>query len=168
MMLAIQISRHSKLSSSVCLHHLCSCIDVNSKKLNPEALNMDEVVLQEKMEQPELNHDDVVMQDLETKEKEEELDAQVTYACTKCPKVFGNSDAMSNHLNTVHPFINLSAHQNTVYHIPNHECKVCDRKFTTRSDLTRHLLEHRDESGKYPCTICGHRSGCAGTLRDTF
>ena len=69
---------------------------MNSKKLNPQALNMDEVVLQEKMEQPELNHDDVVMQDLETKEEEEELDAQVTYACTKCPKVFGNYDAMSN------------------------------------------------------------------------
>ena len=127
---------------------------------------MDETVVQEKMEHQELNHDDVAMQVLETKGMD--LDTKVTYACTKCPKVFGNSDAMSNHLNTVHPFINLSAHQNTVYHIPNHECKVCDRKFTTRSDLTRHLLEHRDESGKYPCTICDHKSGCAGSLRDAF
>ena len=131
---------------------------------------MDETVFQENMEQPELNHDDVVMQVLETKGKEKELDAQVTYACTKCPKVFGNSNAMSNHLNTAH--LNTAhlntAHQNTVCYIPNLECKVCDRKFTARSDLSRHLLEHRDESGKYPCTICGYKSGCAGTLRDTF
>ena len=113
---------------------------------------------EERMEHAELDHEDGVMEVLE--EKGKEVDTQVTYACTKCPLVFGDSNAISHHLNT--------AHKNTVYHIPNLECKVCDRKFTARPDLTRHLLEHRDESGKYPCTICGHRSGCAGTLRDTF
>ena len=63
-----------------------------------------------------------------------------SYSCSNCGKVFLCVRKLRKHINNVHQDV---------------ECKVCQRRFTSKASLKNHEELHFDSSLKVKCDICG-------------
>jgi len=93
----------------------------------------------------------------------------VKIQCTQCDKTFHDSQSLKKHVEAVHLKLKrvcplcgstvscLSAHMNAVHaDVRNFPCDMCDKKFKSNYDLTR----HRDSvhlGNKAECPMCGKR-----------
>ncbi|XP_063836971.1 zinc finger protein 37-like isoform X18 [Ostrinia nubilalis] len=66
------------------------------------------------------------------------------YKCDLCPKVYLVSGRLKCHMKRAHT--NIAS-------VTTHECKTCERKFTTNQALKEHLVCHSEEK-QFECQVC--------------
>ncbi len=71
-----------------------------------------------------------------------ELD--IIYKCKKCQRIFITKVSLRRHLKTAHDHDNAGK---------SHMCQVCEKAFTFKGDLSRHISIHTGSNLK-PCPIC--------------
>lgn len=85
------------------------------------------------------------------------------HACDKCGATFSFSKSLANHMKSKHSelsgtceqcnrhFINLGEHMMVHTGLRPFECQTCNKKFTTKRNLSLHSMRHLNAS-KYACT----------------
>ncbi|KAL6434184.1 hypothetical protein ACFW04_005946 [Cataglyphis niger] len=86
---------------------------------------------------------------------------QTRYACPYCHKKDNSSSNVYRHIRRWHPNHPVGAHQNAarrrrkVYSVnKSHYCPRCNRGFTLKKNMTRHLRHECGMAPKYQCPYC--------------